>query len=238
MRKKPATMRPQVYRDPRPKEYFDRFHQRVRTHQPGVVYNVVRFLVKPFCRVVFRVKAIDQEYIPTKGPFILAPNHFSFMDHFLVAMFSDQKVSFIAKSQLFKPLSNPILYNGCAIPVRRGMRDQEMFISAQTVLARLGSLLIYCEGGRSRSGQLSEKVRPGLGRLALETGVPVIPVAVYGSARIRNWKRLKPPPQVTVQFGKPLVFPVEHDASRQRQQQVAEEVFAEVRRMYEGLKSS
>ena len=93
-------------------------------------------------------------------------------------------------------------------------------------------LLVYAEGGRSRSGKLKE-VKPGIGRIALESGVPVVPVAIQGSEKVRRWKRFRFP-KVTVQFGEPLRFPTEEDASRERQLEVAEEVFGQVREMYEG----
>ena len=66
---------------------------------------------------------------------------------------------------------------------------------------------MYCEGGRSRTGDLAEKPKPGIGRLALESGAPIVPVAIYGSAKVRNWKKLQFP-KVTVQYGKPFRFPV------------------------------
>ncbi len=94
-------------------------------------------------------------------------------------------------------------------------------------------LLVYAEGGRSRSGEMGEP-KPGIGRIALESGVPVVPVAIHGSARVRGWKRLRFP-QVTVEFGEPLAFPVEDSPSRERQLEAATEVFDRVREMYEGL---
>ena len=59
---------------------------------------------------------------------------------------------------------------------------------------------MYSEGGRSRTGQLSEQPKRGIGRLALESGAPVVPVAIHGSAQVRNWSRLQFP-QVTVRYG-------------------------------------
>jgi len=88
-------------------------------------------------------------------------------------------------------------------------------------------MLIYAEGGRSRSGGLGEP-RPGIGRLALESGVPVVPMAIHGSAGVRGWKRLRFP-KVTVQFGEPLGFPAEAKPTRERQQEVANEIFDRVR---------
>jgi 1-acyl-sn-glycerol-3-phosphate acyltransferase len=94
-------------------------------------------------------------------------------------------------------------------------------------------LLVYAEGGRSRSGELGE-VKPGIGRIALESGAPVVPVAIHGSERVRRWKRLRFP-KVTVQFGEPLSFPTEREPSRERQLEVAEAIFAPVREMYGAL---
>ena len=93
-----------------------------------------------------------------------------------------------------------IYTHGGVFPVRRGARDEEMFITAETILARGGAITMYCEGGRSRTGKVAEQAKRGIGRLALETGAPVVPIAIHGSSRIRNWKRLQFP-KVTVQYG-------------------------------------
>jgi 1-acyl-sn-glycerol-3-phosphate acyltransferase len=94
-------------------------------------------------------------------------------------------------------------------------------------------LLVYAEGGRSRSGKLKE-VKPGIGRIALESGAPVVPVAIHGSEKVRRWKRLRFP-KVTVQFGEPLSLPIEKAPSHERQLEAAEQIFAPVRGMYEEL---
>ena len=96
-----------------------------------------------------------------------------------------------------------IYTHGGVFPVRRGARDEETFITAETILARGGAITMYCEGGRSRTGKLAEQAKPGIGRLALETGAPVVPIAIHGSSRVRNWKRLQFP-KVTVQYGEPM----------------------------------
>ena len=93
-----------------------------------------------------------------------------------------------------------IYTHGGVFPVRRGARDEEMFITAETILERGGAITMYCEGGRSRTGKVAEQAKRGIGRLALETGAPVVPIAIYGSSRVRNWKRLQFP-KVTVQYG-------------------------------------
>ena len=93
-----------------------------------------------------------------------------------------------------------IYTHGGVFPVRRGARDEETFITAEAILAQGGAITMYCEGGRSRTGKVAEQAKRGIGRLALETGAPVVPIAIHGSSRIRNWKRLQFP-KVTVQYG-------------------------------------
>ena len=165
---------------------------------------------------------------------ILAPNHFSFMDHFLMGCYMRRKVHFMAKSQLFKPPMQFIYTHGGVFPVRRGARDEETFITAETILARGGAIAMYCEGGRSRTGKLAEQAKPGIGRLALETGAPVVPIAIYGSSQVRNWKRLQFP-KVTVQYGEPMRWEPLEDSTREQQQAVADQILAEIRRLYAGL---
>src|ERR1700732_5344359 len=110
----------------------------------------------------------------------------------------------MAKSQLFKPGLMQFIYtHGGVFPVRRGARDEETFITAERILSRGGTVAMYCEGGRSRTGKLSEQAKRGIGRLALESGAAVVPIAVHGSSHIRNWKRLRFP-RVTVQYGDPI----------------------------------
>jgi 1-acyl-sn-glycerol-3-phosphate acyltransferase len=228
-----ADIKPQVYKDDRPASYFDQFHAAARKGV-GWTYTFVRILVSLPTLLIWRVRAIGRENVPKDGPLILAPNHFSQMDHFFIGLYLRRKIRFMAKSQMFGPPVLTYIYkHGGVIPVRRGHHDEEAFTTAFTVLDQEGMLLIYAEGGRSRSGELGEPKR-GVGRLALESGAPVVPVAIYGSATVRRWKRLRFP-SITVQYGEPLTFPKEEGASRERQLEVATEVFNRVREMYDGL---
>lgn len=226
-------MKPQVYRDDRPAEYFDQFHAAARKGV-GWTYPFVRLIVSLPTLLVYRTRAIGVGNVPKTGPLLLAPNHFSQMDHFFIGLYLRRQVRFMAKSQMFGPPVLTYIYkHGGVFPVRRGHHDEESFKTAFTILEQEGMLLVYAEGGRSRSGKLGE-VKPGIGRIALETGVPVVPVAIHGSEKVRRWKRFRFP-RVTVQFGEPLSFPVEKGASKERLLEVAGEVFARVRTMYEGL---
>ena len=100
-----------------------------------------------------------------------------------------------------------IFTHGGVFPVMRGRRDEEAFETAHAVLERGGVVVMYCEGGRSRSGELGEP-KPGVGRLALETGAPVIPTAIVGTQKARNWRRLQFP-KITTQFGDPVTLRAE-----------------------------
>jgi 1-acyl-sn-glycerol-3-phosphate acyltransferase len=229
-------MKEQVYSDPRPKEHFDRFHERSRTREPDAMYEVVRALTTVYSLTFFRASCISSDKVPQSGPVILAPNHFSFMDHFFLADFVRRKVRFMAKSQMFKPPLQFVYTHGGVFPVRRGARDEEAFRTAHTILERGGCMAMYCEGGRSRTGGLAEKAKPGIGRLALESGAPIVPIAIHGSSRVRNWKRLQFP-KVVVQFGDPIRYERVEDPTRHQQQVVADEIFDEIKRLYAGLEA-
>jgi 1-acyl-sn-glycerol-3-phosphate acyltransferase len=226
-------MKPQVYKDERPAEYFDRFHAAARKGV-GWTYPLVRLILTLPTLLIYRLRAIGVKNVPKSGPLLLAPNHFSQMDHFFIGLYLRRHVRFMAKSQMFGPPVLSYIYkHGGVFPVRRGHHDEEAFKTAYTILDQGGMVLVYAEGGRSRSRNLGEP-KPGIGRIALEAGVPVVPVAIHGSAGVRSWKRLRFP-KVTVQFGEPLSFPADDHPSREHQMEVATEIFDQVRAMYTAL---
>jgi 1-acyl-sn-glycerol-3-phosphate acyltransferase len=197
------------------------------------VYELVRLLLVPYIAILYRSRCIDSQKVPSEGPVLLAPNHFSFLDHFFVAAYLRRKVQFMAKSQLFARPMQFIYTHGGVFPVLRGRRDEEAFKTAHAILARGDMVLMYLEGGRSRSGDLGE-ARPGVGRLALESGVPVVPVAIFGSQGARNWKKLQFP-KVTVHFGDPIRFERVEHPSREQAQAASDLVFEQVHELYYGL---
>jgi 1-acyl-sn-glycerol-3-phosphate acyltransferase len=229
-----VELKPQVYRDPRPAEYFAPFHQRVRGREPEAkVYEVTRVLTVLHALTTYRARAFGSENVPT-GPVILAPNHASFMDHFFVGAFIRRRVQFMAKSQLFTGVGEWIFSHGGVFPVRRGHHDEEAFITAFTILARGGALVMYCEGGRSRTGAVGEQARPGIGRLVLESGVPVVPIAVVGSHQIRNWRRLQFP-RIRVEYGIPFRFARVEVSTRRQQQRAADLILERIRSLHAEL---
>ena len=224
-------MKPQVYLDPRPAERFDRFHAWAREREPDWVYLLARIVLTPLCVVLFRVRARGRRNVPASGPVLLAPNHFSIWDHFFCGIYLRRRIRFMAKSQLFaNPVLTMILVHGGAFPVRRGQNDEEAIATARSILERGGVVLIYPEGGRSRDGKLG-RARPGVGRLALETGAPVVPVAIHGSLKIRRLRL----PRVTIDYGEPMRFAAGAAADRSEHQAVADQIFDVVRSHYEAL---
>ena len=232
----PRDMKPQVYKDPRPAEMFTKFHRSAR-RGVGWIYDFVRMILTLPTILIYRARAIGVEHVPRTGPVILAPNHFSQWDHFFAAVYLRRKVQFMAKSQLFtNPAIKYIFKHGGVFPVRRGHHDEEAFLTANAILDRGGTMLMYAEGGRSRTGDLGEPKR-GIGKIALESGVPVVPVAIHGSAGVRGWRRFRFP-KVTIQYGEPMSFPVQADPSREEEQLVANQIFDRVRAMYVDLEEN
>ena len=216
-----------MYKDARPAEHFARFHERTRRRRPDWVYEAVRIVLTPYLLLFYRARCIDSHNVPQRGAVIIAPNHFSFLDHFFVAVYLRRKVHFMAKSQLFQRPMQFIYTHGGVFPVRRGHADEEAFKTAHAVLARGDIVVMYAEAGRSRSGELN-KPRHGLGRLALESGAAVVPTAIAGTERVRNWRRLQFP-KVTVQFAEPVRFEQVAEPTREQAQAASEIVFEDVR---------
>jgi 1-acyl-sn-glycerol-3-phosphate acyltransferase len=230
-----AELKPQVYKDPRPAEYFDQYHDWTRTHRPGWVYDAVRIILTYISLIFYRIWALSSSNVPETGPVILAPNHFSNMDHFFSGVYTRRRIQFMAKSQLFgkNAILTYIFRVGGVFPVRRGHHDEEAFKTAYSILDRGGTVLIYAEGGRSRTGRLGEP-KPGVGRMALESGAPVVPVAIHGSLGVRKWRKLQFP-KVTVQYGEPVTFEKVADPTREQQMEASKRIFDRTREMYVGL---
>jgi 1-acyl-sn-glycerol-3-phosphate acyltransferase len=230
-----VEIKPQKYRDERPAEHFDSYHARVRDHEPeAAVYEIVRIVTVLNALITYRARSIGSENVPI-GPVILAPNHASFMDHFFAGAFIRRRVQFMAKSQLFG--SGPaqwIFTHGGVFPIRRGSHDEEAFITSAAILERGGVIGMYCEGGRSRNGQLATEAKPGIGRLALDSGAPIVPVAILGSHQVRNWRRGQFP-KVIVRYGTPFRFEAVAGSTREQQQEVANVILERIREMHTEL---
>ncbi len=170
------------------------------------VYWIVRALFQPFFHLYFRLSRVGREHVPQDGPVIFAANHRSFLDPFIIATLARRPIYFVAKKELFDNRLQAWFLNSLgAFPVDRGNGDGDAMGTAREILERGDGVLIFPEGTRVRPGTLGSP-RRGVGRLALETGAPVVPVAIIGTETIRRGWRIRPH-KVRVRAGSPLHFP-------------------------------
>jgi 1-acyl-sn-glycerol-3-phosphate acyltransferase len=188
-------------------------HERAR--RKGVnraFYWLIRAVFQPFFHVYFRMQRIGREHFPASGPVIIAANHRSFLDPFVIATMVRRPMYYVAKKELFSNrLQSWVLSNLGAFPVDRGAGDADTIRTAKELLERGEIVLIFAEGTRVRPGPLG-RPKKGVGRLALETGAPVVPVAVIGTEAVRRGWRIRPH-HVRIRAGRPLHFPVVVDPS-------------------------
>src|SRR5579884_4424033 len=210
-------------------------HRRAREHGVvPIVYWLVRGVLQPFFLIYFRMERIGREHLPKDGPVILAANHRSFLDPFVIACMARRPLYYVAKQELFNRRWQAwILAALGAFPVNRGAGDAQMIETAKAILARGESVLIFPEGTRIRPGSLG-RPRRGVGRLALETGAPVVPVAVIGTEAVRRGWRIRPH-KVRIRAGRALRFPKVEDASPALANAVTERIWPCVMLQWEWL---
>jgi glycerol-3-phosphate dehydrogenase (NAD(P)+) len=186
---------------------LSRYHERTRTKGVNtLLFWAARAVFGVALQFYFSLERTGRKNIPKTGPVILAANHRSFLDPFIVGCCIRRPVYFVAKKELFeKRWQGWVLNRLGAFPIKRGEADEESMETARAVLERGAAVVIFPEGTRIRKGPLRRPKR-GVGRLALETGAPVIPVAILGSDRARRGWRIRPV-WVRVRCGKPLRFP-------------------------------
>jgi 1-acyl-sn-glycerol-3-phosphate acyltransferase len=178
-------------------------------------YWVIKAIIAPFLRVIFRPWAEGTENVPREGPAILASNHLSFSDHFFAPLPLPRKVVFLAKSEYFtgrglKGLISKAFFRGVGqIPIDRtgGAASERALHTGLRVLAAGELLGIYPEGTRTPDGRLY-RGKTGVARLALEARAPVIPTAMIGGFEFQPPGKLAPRLAIRpgVRFGKPLDF--------------------------------
>src|SRR6202790_2611102 len=199
-----------------------------------LVYWTLRALLIPFFLVYFRMQRIGREHLPRSGPLLLASNHRSFLDPFVIGTLVRRPVYYMAKRELFEKRLQAWLLNGLgAFPVDRGAGDSDAIDTARAILARGDCVVVFPEGTRVRPGPLGEP-RRGVGRLALQTGAPVAPVAVLGTEDVRRGWRIRPR-KVRIRVGRPLGFPTVTDTSPSLAAAVTERIWACVSLQWEWL---
>ena len=180
----------------------------------NVLSTVMRRVVAPAARLVYRPRVEGLEHIPTEGPVILASNHLSFVDSIIIPIVVPRRVFFLAKAEYFEgtgvrgALSRWFFTSMGNIPVHRGQgRSARASLDTAIQVLRDGDAFgIYPEGTRSLDGRL-HRGRTGVARIALESGAPVVPIGLSGTDKVQPVGRKLPKiVRVTVRFGKPLDF--------------------------------
>jgi len=178
------------------------------------VHLLVRWILAPLCRLLYRPHVQGADRVPRRGPVILAANHRAAVDTAAIALTAGRPVSFLGKAEYFtghglrgRALAAFLRALGY-VPVDRGNAKAGLAAlqAARTVLDTGGAFAIYPEGTRSLDGRL-HRGHTGVASLALATGAPVVPVAMRGTDEVlpkdSRFPRLRP---VTVSYGHPLDF--------------------------------
>jgi 1-acyl-sn-glycerol-3-phosphate acyltransferase len=173
-----------------------------------VAYWVLKSLLSPIFRLLWRVDVEGRENIPRVGAVVVAPNHVSFCDSLFVPLVIRRRVTFVAKAEYFDSWKTAWFFRAAGqIPMRRdgGTASERALATARDVLNSGGILGIYPEGTRSPDGRLY-RGHTGVARLALGCGVKVVPVGIVGTTDVqpRGSNFMRPFRRVTIRFGEPL----------------------------------
>ncbi|MFA6613531.1 MAG: lysophospholipid acyltransferase family protein [Endomicrobiia bacterium] len=167
-------------------------------------YYLGRFLFKVMFVTLYRCKSEGQENIPKDTGVIMAPNHMSFFDPPLTGCFMKQDLYFMGKQELFSvPILGFLIKRTNAFPVKRGMQDVAAFRNVFALLENKKALLMFPEGTRSKDGKLG-KARAGVGMVACNAQVPIVPVKITNTNNMKRFKQLK------IKYGKPIIPPKEY----------------------------
>ncbi len=197
---------------------------------------VGRFLIAPLCpiakpifRNVFKISVHGIENIPKEGPYIVASNHRSHLDPPVLNSVFPEPLVFLAKEELFKPPLGWIIRHMRAVPIRRGSGDVETLEMVLELLHRGCKVAIFPEGTRADPGKFL-RPKPGVGLLAVKSGVPVVPVLIEGTDRVfpRGGKFPRPGPRIDVFIGKPRRFSAYQD-NLKGYRQAAIEIMEEIK---------
>jgi 1-acyl-sn-glycerol-3-phosphate acyltransferase len=190
-------------------ERLQRYHDYTRRHSVNwPLYLLARVFMTPFFLVYFRLGRTGRDHGKVSGGLIVAANHRSFLDPFAIgaALPWRRPMNYVAKIELFeRRWQGWLLSRLGAFPIRRGEADEAAMETARQIVIRGGAVCIFPEGTRIRRGTLASP-RRGVGRLALQTGAPVLPTSVFGSEHVRRTWRIRPR-QVRVRLGKAMTFP-------------------------------
>jgi 1-acyl-sn-glycerol-3-phosphate acyltransferase len=218
-------------------ERLARYHAYSRKHSVNwILYLLARIFMTPFFLVYFRYGRTGREHARVKGGLIVASNHRSFLDPFTIGgcLPWRRPMNYVAKVELFERRWQAwFLSRLGAFPIRRGESDEEAMETARLIVERGGAVCIFPEGTRTRRGTLRNPKR-GVGRLALQTGAPVIPAAVIGTEHVRRGWRIRPR-KVRVRLGRAMTFPRAEEPSPALAETVTGRIWPNVQLQWEDL---
>lgn len=160
----------------------------------------LRALCKIFFTLFIRVRVIDVEKMPREGGVIVAGNHESMLDMFMIGYRVPRYIRWMAKEELFKNKLVAKFITACgAYPVKRSTRDVSAARTTFEMLEKGEPVGIFPQGTRSKGTGRAHKAKHGVAKFAVEAGVPVQPVAIWGKIRLFG--------RVYVRFGDPIRLP-------------------------------
>lgn len=199
-------------------------------------YQVVRGLVVGFCRTYNRMTVEGRENVPTTGPFVLAPNHRSFIDTPIASGCTRRRMRFMGKDSMWKKQPYRWILSALgAFPVTRGAADREAIVRCIAVLEAGEPLVLFPEGER-KLGPVIQPLFDGAAYVACKAGVPIIPVGIGGSegAMGRGMKFIWPR-KLHVIIGQPI--PVGRSESgrvpRSEVRETSAKLHAELQRLFD-----
>lgn len=168
---------------------------------PPILYHAIRWFAIFAFHVTSRVRVLGLNNVPKSGAFIIAVNHLSWTDIPLVAMHIKRKVVYMSKEEYFHSKLTWLVRFLGSFPVKRGEGDRQALRVAEEQLKKGNILGIFPEGTRSRTTSLA-KAHAGMGLIALRSGVPIVPIAIWGSENALK----KLGTRITISYGEPLLL--------------------------------
>jgi len=170
-------------------------------------YYVARAIVITTLRLFTHWQIKGRENVPSQGALLIVVNHLNLADPPLVSVSLKRRVIFMAKEELFRSrFIGYFISSFGAFPVHRGQLDRQALRLADRVLAEGLALAMFPEATRSKNAQL-QRAFPGSALIALRHGVPILPVAITGTERIKGLSWMLHRPKITITFGQPFHLP-------------------------------
>ncbi|MBQ8828368.1 MAG: 1-acyl-sn-glycerol-3-phosphate acyltransferase [Clostridia bacterium] len=177
--------------------------------------EICRFILTPIFSTFLRVKVYDRDKVIKEGPVIFAANHETMIDMIFIEYKIKRHIRWMAKAELFeKKFLGAFLRFLQAFPVRRGTMDISAAKMVFTILKEGGTIGIFPQGTRSKGKGRAVKARHGVAKFAVEAGVPIQPVAIYGDFKLFG--------KIKIRYGNPIYFEKKADGTNYTREEYTE----------------